>query len=54
MTLKYVTKIDYGAISILTAISDDLKANCIMLKGDFLTTLIVKNLLLIPVFESHV
>lgn len=35
MSLKGVTEIDYGAISILTAISDDLKFKKIILKGDF-------------------
>lgn len=35
MSLKHVTKIDYATISVLTAISDDLKANGIILKGDF-------------------
>lgn len=34
-SLKLVEKIDYGAISILTAISDDLKAKSIILQGDF-------------------
>jgi hypothetical protein len=35
MSLKEVTQIDYGTISILTAISDELKYKGILLKGDF-------------------
>jgi hypothetical protein len=35
MSMKYVTQIDYGTTSILTAISDDLKYKGIVLKGDF-------------------
>lgn len=34
-SLKQVESIDYGAISILTAISDDLKSKNIILQGDF-------------------
>lgn len=34
-SLKLVEFIDYGAISILTAISDDLKSKNIILQGDF-------------------
>ena len=35
ISLKDVTEIDYGAISILTAISEDLKSKRIILQGDF-------------------
>lgn len=35
MSLVFVKEIDYAAISCLTAISDDLKFNNIILKGDF-------------------
>ena len=35
MSLEKVTEIDYGTISILTAISDDLKYKGIILRGDF-------------------
>lgn len=35
ISLKFVEKIDYGTISILTSISDDLKFKNIILNGDF-------------------
>lgn len=35
MSLKFVSQIDYGTISILTAIANDFKHNNVILRGDF-------------------
>lgn len=53
MSLKEVTSIDYGAISILTAISEDLKFNKIILKGDFPDDPYCKQFLIDSGFLNH-
>lgn len=53
MSLKDVKFIDYGAISILTAISEDLKFNKIILKGDFPVDPNCKQFLIDSGFLNH-
>lgn len=53
MSLKYVTKIDYGTISILTALSDDLKFKGINVRGDFPDNLDCKKFMLESGYLNH-
>ncbi len=53
MSLENVTKIDYGTISILTAISDDLKFKGIILQGDFPKNTHCKQFLIDSGFLNH-
>ena len=53
MSLKGITQIDYGAISILTAISDDLKYKRIILKGDFPDNIECKKFIIDSGYLSH-
>lgn len=53
MSLKKVSLIDYGTISILTAISDDLKSKKIILKGDFPENNNCKKAIIDSGFLSH-
>lgn len=53
MTLRNVEKIDYAAVSILTAISDDLKFNDIVLQGDLPESLDCSKFMIDSNFLNH-
>jgi len=53
ISLRYVEYIDYGTISILTAISDDLKYKGITLKGDFPDNPECKKIIIDSGFLNH-
>lgn len=53
MTLKDVEKIDYATISLLTAVSDELKAQKVILRGDFPENQIPKDFLIDSGFLNH-
>lgn len=53
MSLKDVVQIDYAFISVLTSISDDLRYNNILLKGDFPLETNCKNFMIDSGFLDH-
>ena len=53
ISLENVNRIDYGTISILTSISDDLKYKNIVLQGNFPKDLDCRKFITESGFESH-